>query len=115
MGLRKADMCSVCNQLSDLLHMFWLCSEVQTFWKYIEALIRKCSDQKFCLIFQHIVYGLRIENRKEINLILNYALFSIYKCHKITLATTKMIKCNDLKMMFTYVLKNRYDIEKYQD
>ena len=94
--------------------MFWSCPEVRLFWKYIEEYIRRCSYQHFILKIQHSVYGIQVTEKEEIDLILNYALFSIYKCIKIGIASTKKIRCIDFKMMFIYVIKSRYDDEKHK-
>ena len=78
-----------CEQVGDLLHMFWSCPEVMLFWKYIERYIRRCSNQNFILNIQYVVYGMLEIEKEDIHLILNYALFSIYKCINIGIAYTK--------------------------
>ena len=69
--------------------MFWSCPEVTLFWKYIKGCIRRCSNQNLILNIQYVEYGIQEIEKEDINLISNYALFSIHKCINIGIAYTK--------------------------
>ena len=110
---RKKDTnrCSLCAEIGTISHMFYYCITLCPFWKYIENVIRKFSyDNSFTLKPQMMIYGFDYTKNNLVDLIIHYALLSIYRCSM--LFVQNEVSTNELKSMFKIVIRKRFHIEK---
>ena len=107
--INTSDLCYYCNDQGDIMHMFFLCEEITTFWTEVEKVLRKHFISDFKLKHMYIIFGydLSSRNKKDIDIILNYAMFSIYKSFVKKEKRTK----HKLKNILYYLLKYRFEVE----
>ena len=96
------------------MHVFYYCTILSQFWKYIEDIVKKYSyNTAFQLEPQIFIYGFNFKNANLIDLVINYALLSIYRVallHK----QGKTPNRNEFIMMFKLIIKKRFQIEKHK-
>ncbi len=98
--------CSFCVSCHEtVVHLFWHCSFVKTFWQNVCDFIVQNIDSHFVLLWKYVLFGI-LENSREkhnhvymINLILLYAKFHIHKC-----------KFSSKKKNFSFILGRKWSI-----
>ena len=95
------------------MHVFFFCNSVKSFWNTVEIVIRNICCKDFVFSPQYAVYNFRIKgkNTNDINLLINYALFSIYKA-VILHIRNKNATHNILKHYLSLLLLHRIEVEK---
>ena len=114
--IRDTRVCTECQKEGTIYHVFFACKQVQLFWLYVENLIRiYLKSASFKIKPQFIIYKYNSsDDTKLIDLVLNYALYSIYKAHiSKKERETKLFK-RDFVYCFNMLIKSRYEIEKHK-
>ena len=77
------NLCNSCGQVDSTFHFMLYCKDVTLFWKIICNLIFNLFQIEITIDPKIIVIGKDIGNKKYslLNVILNYAQYSIYKCY----------------------------------
>ena len=110
--LKETNICNYCDQKGDVIHVFFMCHSVNSFWKTLEMLIRNnfCNDFVFTPLCAVYNFGTKVDNIEDIKLIINYALLSIYKVTVVHTANSRFIE-NHIKRYLAALLANRLEIE----
>ena len=107
-GIKKSDTCEFCHMFSeDLMHIFWLCKHVQTFWNTVINWIFFKTKIRLQVNAQTIILGNPNYSKKDsvVNLIILIAKQYIYKS-----------KCKSQQLTLTGFQKSLnmyYYIDKY--
>ena len=104
--LTETPMCDFCSHEEEtLLHLFWECPAVQSFWSDVSALISR--DIQVELNMPLILFGLdqNVQTDRKFDLIILMAKFHIFK--------SKLQKGKPNVNIFIHSLKQRAVIEKY--
>ena len=81
-GIKKSDKCEFCHMFSeDLMHIFWLCKHVQSFWNTVINWIFFKTKIRLQVNAQTIILGNPNYSKKDsvVNLIILIAKQYIYK------------------------------------
>ena len=110
---KENDKCIFCDEAGSLLHMFYYCSILGSFWRYVENTINKYSYNATFVIEPHIlIYGFDFSKENLIDLAINYALLSIYRTllmfHQKGHYTN--YTGNEFTIMFKFMIKRRFEI-----
>ena len=108
--LKDNNLCQYCHETGHIIHVFFYCKEIRLFWKFIEEIIQNTILRNYEFKPFHVVYNYcdKIQGSNSIDLLMNYALFSIYKARVIQNKITKNIVIKHL----SHLLRSRLDIEK---
>ena len=111
--LKQNDQCFYCDQKGDCRHMFFSCDIVIMFWKKVEESVQKYILQNFhfqpCLIVSGISFSSK--EKSDVDIILNYALYTIYKCFAGKESKRKITIQRLINILF-YLLRYRLQIEE---
>ena len=112
---KKENMkCQFCDEIGSLLHMFYHCPILSLFWKYIENIVKRyCYDQTFVLEPQMLIYGFDFSKTNLIDLVINYALLTIYRI-LLLLNQGKANTRNEFIIMFKSNIQKRFQTEKFK-
>ena len=91
----------------------FFCNEVSMFWNEVERTVKKYFMSNFNFKPCHLLFGIDFNSKKEkdVDIILNYALFTIYKSFVGKESKKKTTK-KRLLHIFIYVLIYRLQIEE---
>jgi hypothetical protein len=76
----RSPSCDICNQKANIIHNFFSCTQVQTFWKKIQDWIKDtCNDGPYCLTLSDILFGKYMHAKHDLlNHVLLYAKYFIH-------------------------------------
>ena len=80
-----------------------------SFWKFVEEIMRNTIQRNYKFKASHVVFNYchRRQETSSVDLLMNYALFSVYKA----ITSQNRITKNILRKYLSHLLKNRLDIE----
>ena len=112
--LKETDSCFYCDQKGDLIQVFFKCQVISSFWNSLEILIREIFFKEFEFTPYYAVYMYKFRSERKImedvNLIINYALLSIYR--STIISSTKRISEKKITSYLAFLLKFRLDVER---
>ena len=70
-NIKSSPFCSFCNEIDNLIHMFFSCSQLTLFWNMVNSIINKIVNTKVCIQPKVALLGFLKEDigcsRKRIN------------------------------------------------
>jgi exonuclease III len=102
----KSPTCEICGQKANIIHNFFSCTQVQTFWKHFQDWIKDtCNDGPYCFTLSDILFGKYMQAKHDF---LNHALlYAKYFIHKQFVAQNQLFFTG-----FIYFYKNVLVVEK---
>ena len=85
-------MCLVCNEIEDFDHFFIHCKYVEYFWNVIRSIFQNCNIDHSMKALQYVVIGYKIDWKEynDINILLAYIGFAIYKSYILVIDGRKL-------------------------
>ena len=112
--IKESNKCPFCIEVGSLLHTFYYCPVLKSFWNYIENIVKRYTyDRSFIIDAQILIYGFDFSKANLIDLIINYALLSIYRTMLLFHEERYYLE-NKFAVMFKSIIKKRFQIEKYK-
>ena len=111
--VNATQQCYYCNLPGDCIHMLFSCNTVIKFWQEVEKNIKKYFMTDFNFEPRYLLSGIHFNSkkRKDIDIILNYALFSIYKSFVGKEVKKKRTEQRLVHILF-YLLNYRLQVEE---
>ena len=103
-------MCKICKEKETTTHILLHCKESQTFWKIVTNLIYNLYKIEIKLNEEIMIIGYDIVNTKyqTINIMLNFALYVIFRMYLQKIYENKKIYTRKLFIEFKSVLKTYF-------
>ena len=110
--IKNHNKCPFCIEIGSLLHMFYYCPVLKSFWKYVEYIVKRYTyDITLTIDPEILIYGFDFSKANLIDLIINYALLSVYRT-MLLFYEGRYYAENEFVIMFKSIIKKRYQIEK---
>ncbi len=99
--IKSDKLCILCNETENYQHFFFDCSYVKEFWKTMEDMLTKMHISKHVLNLKNLVLGYKSGDAcyYDLNLVLTYMYFAIYKAYYLS-------NCKEEKINITNIFKN---------
>ena len=96
--VKISPLCLCCGELETIEHLLLDCPYVRPFWYIVQITFQKIGFCSSLISLRNIIVGYKIESSTydDVNIIMSYACFSIYKCYIISERRSKII---DMKNM----------------